>query len=175
MLQITDIYPLIRHNSCLRFSTIHHLCQVAIKLNLPAYEPEVKKIEDQLHIRCLVRKKWLLLTPEEWVRQHILHYLKSEQRIPLSRMALEYPITYNGKRLRADVLVFSDNGQPHLLVECKAPYIKLEDKVLLQIAVYNADLKVPNMLITNGMEHHWFRHNGKQFEKLKKDEHGGVD
>ena len=97
-----------------------------------------------------VRKKMVVLTPEEWVRQHILHYLFTEKKVPKSLMAVERGIELNGLQKRFDVLVFDNSGKPRMIVECKAPDEKLNEKVFEQIARYNLSLKVDYLWVTNG-------------------------
>lgn len=126
-----------------------------LKLNLPDYNPKLSKQNDQLFIKCLVRKKMIMLTPEEWVRQHFINFLLVEYNMPLNSIAVEYNLTYNGLSKRADILVFRQ-GKPQLLVECKAASIPLNENVLKQISAYQNSLRVPQLCITNGVEHFWF-------------------
>jgi hypothetical protein len=95
----------------------------------------------------------VVLTPEEWVRQHMIHYLIGEKNYPQSLLAVERGLELNGLRKRFDLLAFNKNGQPQLLVECKSPDVELSKAVFEQIAIYNAKFKVTLLLVTNGLQH----------------------
>lgn len=97
-----------------------------------------------------LRKKHVALTPEEQVRQHFISWLHTNRKYPLSLMASEYTIKVGNRSLRCDVVVFNRNLQPQIIVECKAPYVALDNQVLQQVAAYNSILKVPHLIITNG-------------------------
>lgn len=126
-----------------------------LKLNLPKFKPQLQKRDGKLLINCLVRNKFLVLTPEEWVRQHFVNYLLTEKKYALNSIAVEYLLTYNGLQKRADILVFKQ-GVPDLLVECKGSHIALNDEVIKQISAYQHSLQVPHLCLTNGLEHVWF-------------------
>lgn len=134
-----------------------------MELNLPPYQPPMQRKGEKLLIQCLVRKKWLVLTPEEWVRQHFLNYLFSKKGCSRSLTAVEYGLEYNGLKKRIDILVFDSTGQPSLMIECKAPHIPLNKEVLFQLSTYNAAFQVAKLCITNGMQHHWFEWSGNQY------------
>ncbi|MFY0672692.1 MAG: type I restriction enzyme HsdR N-terminal domain-containing protein [Bacteroidia bacterium] len=125
-------------------------------LNLPEYEPELRQENEKYFVKCLVRKKWLVLTPEEWVRQHFLNYLFTKKGYSRARTAVEHGLNYNGLKKRIDILCFDALGKPELMVECKAPEIKLDQKVITQIAIYNSKFMVSHLCITNGLQHYWF-------------------
>jgi hypothetical protein len=97
-----------------------------------------------------VRKKFVQITPEEWVRQHILHYLIHDKGFPKSLIAVERGIELNGLQKRFDVVVFANDGKPKMIIECKAPEEKLDEKVFAQIARYNLSLRVDFLWVTNG-------------------------
>ena len=97
------------------------------------------------------RKKWIVLTPEEWVRQHLLHYLTS-QGYPPTCMQVERMVTYNGINKRFDVLIRNRQGHPWLLIECKAPQVPITQAEVYQIAAYNNTLKAPYLCLTNGID-----------------------
>lgn len=97
-----------------------------------------------------VRRKFIQLTPEEWVRQHILHYLIHDKGFPKSLIAVERGIELNGLQKRFDVVVFDNDGKPKIIIECKAPEEKLDEKVFAQIARYNLSLRVDFLWVTNG-------------------------
>lgn len=97
-----------------------------------------------------VRRRWVMLTPEEWVRQHILHYLVEQKSYPKSLIAVERGIELNGLQKRCDVVVFNTHGKPVMIVECKAPEEVVNAKVYEQIANYNQKLRVDYLWVTNG-------------------------
>ena len=124
-----------------------------VTLNLPPYEYTLKRDGDKVYILDMLRKKYLLLTPEEWVRQHFVHYLINEQRYPKALMKIEGGLTFNSLSKRSDIVVYSREGSPWMLVECKAPDQKLRQATIEQAATYNHTLRAPFIVITNGMSH----------------------
>lgn len=122
-------------------------------LNLPMAELKLTKKEETVYVWCIIRKKALILTPEEWVRQHIIHFLIHQKEIPVGLIATEMGISVNDLTRRCDVVVFGNDGAPKLIVECKAPEINLTEKVFSQIAQYNFTLNVDNLMVTNGLNH----------------------
>lgn len=96
------------------------------------------------------RKKNVVLTPEEWVRQHFLHFLMDSKGYPFSRISVESSIDVFGKRKRADAIVYDNNLHPILIIECKAPTISIQQKTINQIGTYNIPMDVKNLIITNG-------------------------
>ena len=123
-------------------------------LNLPSYQFNLIVENKKTKIFDAIRKKFLVLTPEEWVRQHIIQFLIEEKGFPKSLIAVEQGLKLNGLQKRADILVYSKIGHPLFMVECKAPQIKIDQKVLDQIGRYNITFKLPYLLVTNGMEHY---------------------
>ena len=107
-----------------------------------------------------LRKKRVALTPEEHVRQFFISWLNKECGYPLALMASEYAITYNKQRFRCDIVCFNRALEPQVIVECKAPDVKLTSEVLDQIARYNMVLKVKHLIITNGHESYICKYNG---------------
>lgn len=122
-------------------------------LNLPVCDLQIQDEAGKLTVFDSLRKKFLVLTPEEWVRQHIIHYLISHKHYPRSLFALERGLKYNERQKRFDILVLDRGGSPFLLVECKAPEIKLSQKTAEQIAVYNKSIGARFLAISNGMQH----------------------
>lgn len=122
-------------------------------LNLPPAKLELSRKDEVLSVKCLVRKKKLVLTPEEWVRQHIVASLVHDFSIPLARIAVETNLSYNGRKKRADIVVYDAYGKPELLVECKAPEIMLSSETLFQIAQYNAVYGARSLIVSNGVNH----------------------
>jgi hypothetical protein len=122
-------------------------------LNLPTYSFKIKSSENKYFIFDIIRKKYLVLTPEEWVRQHIIHYLIAEKNYPISLIAVEKKLTINKLTKRTDILVFNAKGSPHIIVECKAPSIKITQEAFDQIARYNLKLEANYLIVTNGLTH----------------------
>jgi len=124
------------------------------KLNLPSLTPSLKKEEGKIWIFDIIRKKHIVLTPEEWVRQHFVHYMINELKYPKSLFRIEGSLTYNKLQKRSDILVRDREGKPWMLVECKSPSIKLTQKAFNQIAVYNMTIGAKFIAVTNGMVHY---------------------
>ena len=124
------------------------------ELNLPSYSFKLKQDKDKTYVFDAIRKKYVLLTPEEWVRQHIIQFVIQEKKYPASLVAVEIGLKYNQLQKRADVLVYNTSGKPLLLIECKAPEVKITQEVFHQIALYNMTYKVAYLLVTNGLEHY---------------------
>lgn len=120
------------------------------KLNLP--EADIKFKDDLIWDR--LRKKYVKCTPEERVRQYFIHYLIETLHFPSGLMVSEYNVRYNGLNKRCDIAVFDQNMQAQIIVECKAPHIKLTEDTLYQIAKYSHVLKAPVLILTNGLEHY---------------------
>ncbi len=123
------------------------------RLNLPTYSFNIKSLDKGEQIFDICRKKWVALTPEEWVRQHLLHYFTTELNYPAGLVAIELSIRINGLNRRCDMVVFNRRGTPVMIAECKAPEVKLEQKTFDQVARYNLGFQVPYLLISNGMKH----------------------
>ncbi|OAD46068.1 restriction endonuclease subunit R [Polaribacter atrinae] len=123
------------------------------ELNLPIYNFRLKSSENKTLIFDKLRKKYLVLTPEEWVRQHYVHFLINQKKYPLSLIALEKQLTINNRKKRTDILVFNKEGNHEIIVECKAPSIKITQATFDQIARYNLKLKANYLIVTNGLEH----------------------
>lgn len=98
----------------------------------------------------LIRKKWVVCTPEEFVRQQLIHYLTQQKNVPASSIGVERAISYNDMSKRFDLIVFS-KGSPHVLCECKSPMVALSEDTLHQISRYNVSIQAPHLLITNGL------------------------
>jgi hypothetical protein len=126
-----------------------------MQLNFPAYKFKLKSQENRNYVFDIIRKKYVMLTPEEWVRQHLLHYLIEEAGYPASLIAVERGLQMNGLQKRFDILVFDKQAKPLLLVECKAPDLLLTKDTFLQAAVYNSQFNCPHILITNGIAHYY--------------------
>jgi len=135
------------------YSSIHSKMD---KLNLPAYSFRItKSANGSLFIFDSFRKKQVLLTPEEWVRQNILRYLTEEKKFPASLISLEAGIQVYRKPGRYDALVYNRSGMPSVLIECKAPPVAIGQETFDQVAAYNRTVKAPYLLITNGIKHYF--------------------
>jgi hypothetical protein len=121
-----------------------------ININYPEPGFRIKKEQSKEFIFDALRKKWLLLTPEEWVRQNFVQYLIIEKKYPATIIAMEKEIQLGELKKRFDVVVYDSNHQPWMMIECKAAEIKLDDAVLQQILRYNISMPVPFIIITNG-------------------------
>ncbi len=124
-------------------------------LNLPTYPFKIKKVGEKYYIFDTIRKKDILLTPEEWVRQHFIRFLLQEKGYKASLLAVEKEIKVNNLKKRFDILVFNHKGEHEIIVECKAPQIKITQAVFDQIARYNLKLNAKYLVVTNGLEHYY--------------------
>jgi len=122
-------------------------------LNLPSYQFKVRQSGEHIQIFDSIRKKYVVLTPEEWVRQNFLQYLIVEKKYAASLIKIESGLKYNQLQKRMDVLVYDKQGIPHLIVECKAPDVKITQAAFDQIARYNMIFKVKYLVVTNGLQH----------------------
>ena len=127
------------------------------KLNFPVFSLHIKSRENKNFIFDLVRKKWLVLTPEEWVRQNCINYLINEKGYPLGLIQVEKKLKVNKLEKRYDIVVFNKEGAINLLVECKRTNIPITQKTFDQIAQYNFTLNSKNLMITNGLDHIYFK------------------
>lgn len=123
------------------------------ELNLPKYQFKIKEAGGKIQIFDAFRKKYVVLTPEEWVRQNFLNYLVTEKKYAASLIALEAGLKYNELLKRADILIYDKQGNPFLLVECKAPEVKISQDTFDQVARYNMTFKVTYLVVTNGLDH----------------------
>lgn len=125
------------------------------KLNFPVYSFRFKNSENKVSIFDEIRKKFILLTPEEWVRQHVIQFLLQEKKYPKSLINVEKLIKINDLNKRYDGVVFQPNGEIFLLIECKAPEVPISQHTFDQIARYNLVLKAKYLMVTNGMNHYF--------------------
>ncbi|HXH99032.1 MAG TPA: type I restriction enzyme HsdR N-terminal domain-containing protein [Sphingobacteriaceae bacterium] len=123
-------------------------------LNLPTYPFKIKEEAGSIFIFDEIRKKYLLLTPEEWVRQHVVQFLIHEKKYPKSLIKLEGGLKLNSLQKRTDILIFNPSGNKVVLVECKSPSIKITQHVFDQIARYNFVHRTPWLIVSNGMQHY---------------------
>jgi hypothetical protein len=132
------------------------------KLNFPDYAFRFKSSENKVAIFDEIRKKFIVLTPEEWVRQHVVKYLLEEKRFPKSYINVEKVLKINGLTKRYDVVVFQPDGSIYLLVECKAPEVAISQNTFDQIARYNMTLKAAYLMVTNGLNHYFCQIDNEQ-------------
>jgi hypothetical protein len=125
------------------------------KLNFPDYAFRFKNSENRVAIFDSIRKKFIILTPEEWVRQHVVRYLLEEKKYPISHINVEKIIKINGLTKRYDIVVFQPDGKIFLLIECKAPGVAISQSTFDQIARYNMTADAAYMMVTNGLNHYF--------------------
>jgi len=140
-----------------------------LKLNFPEAQFRFKSNENKTLIFDVIRKKFVVLTPEEWVRQHVLHFLLSEKEYPSSHINVEKQLRINNLTKRYDIVVFNADGSIYLIIECKAPQIAITQDTFDQIARYNLTLNATLLMVTNGMEHYYCKmdHNAEKYIFLK--------
>ncbi len=127
------------------------------ELNFPEYDIAVRQNGSFEEVFDIARRRWCINTPEEWVRQHTIHYLINEKNIPVSLVAVEMPVKINSMDRRCDIVVYSNTGKPKMIVECKAPAVKISQSVVNQAGEYNSSLKAPFLMVTNGLKHFVFQ------------------
>jgi len=125
------------------------------KLNFPDFQFRFKNSENKIYIFDEIRKKFFLLTPEEWVRQHVVHYFIDVKKYNKSHLSVEKIVKINGLNKRYDLVLHNNNGTIHILVECKEPNVKITQQTFDQIARYNGILKADYLMVTNGIDHYY--------------------
>lgn len=123
------------------------------QLNLPTYDLRLRRTGNRDMIFDVLRRKYVALTPEEWVRQHFVHFLIEHKGYPTALLANEIELRIGGKHLRADTLLYNKELRPHMLIEYKSPTIALTQKVFDQISAYNLLLHTDYLIVSNGMQH----------------------
>jgi hypothetical protein len=136
------------------------------KIEYPPYQPTIKKEEDKEIIFDPLRKRWVVLTPEEWVRQNFLQYIIHVKKYPASLIAVEKEISLGELKKRFDIVVYDKNSKPWMIIECKEMNVTLDKKVLDQVLRYNVILQVPYLIITNGSHCHAFLNENGQLTEL---------
>lgn len=124
------------------------------RLNLPQYEIKVIQRNGKPAILDVLRRKYVSLTPEEWVRQHFVHFLTDHKGYPAALLANEVELTCGEKRLRCDSILYNQQARPRMIIEYKAPEIAITQKVFDQITVYNMLLHVDYLIVSNGLNHY---------------------
>ena len=137
-----------------------------IRIEYPPYQPRIKKQADKEFIFDEVRKRWVVLTPEEWVRQNFLQYLVKVKKYPASLIAVEKQIQLNDLKKRFDIVVYDKEGKPWMVIECKAMEVPLNEAVMGQVLRYNISLQVQYLVYTNGSYCRAFAINNSRFEEL---------
>lgn len=125
------------------------------QLNFPKFNFRVKNTENHTQIFDIIRKKFVVLQPEEWVRQHVVHYLITNKKYPKSLINIEKQLTINGLRKRYDIIIFNSDGSIKLLVECKSPQVTIDKHTFDQIAIYNMKAQANYLMVTNGLTHYY--------------------
>ncbi|MRT91894.1 type I restriction enzyme HsdR N-terminal domain-containing protein [Ancylomarina sp. 16SWW S1-10-2] len=124
------------------------------KLNLPSYNFNIKLEEQRKLIFDSIRKKYVVLTPEEWVRQNFISYLVENKNYPKGLIAVEKKVDVNRMPQRSDIVLYNNKAIPVMIVECKASCVKISQDTFNQIARYNMKLQVPYLVVTNGLKHY---------------------
>jgi hypothetical protein len=123
-------------------------------LNLPTYSFKIKSEDNRKFIFDEIRRKYLLLTPEEWVRQNFIKYLVNEKKYPQQLISIEMEFKINTLIKRCDIVVFNKSGRPNLIVECKSPSVTIKQDIFDQISDYNRYFNVDYLIVTNGIKHY---------------------
>ncbi|WP_420573272.1 type I restriction enzyme HsdR N-terminal domain-containing protein [Kordia sp.] len=124
-------------------------------LNFPKYTFRFKNRENKIYIFDAIRKKFVVLTPEEWVRQHTVQFLIQEKNYPISLINVEKELIFNDLKRRYDIVIFNPNGSIFLVVECKRSKVMIKQDTFDQIARYNMVLKAQYLMVTNGLNHYY--------------------
>lgn len=127
------------------------------ELNLPPFDVKISSEGEKKRIFDVIRRRYVALTPEEWVRQHFVHFLAEEKGYPLSLMANEVQLKLNGMSRRCDTVVYDRTLTPRVIVEYKAPTVEITQKVFDQISRYNRVLRVDYLIVSNGLTHYCCR------------------
>ena len=125
------------------------------QLQFPTYSFRFKNSENKVAIFDEIRKKFIIVTPEEWVRQHVVQFLLQDKKYPKSHINVEKLLKINGLIKRYDVVVYKPDGNITILIECKAPDVKISQSTFDQIARYNMTLKAEYLMVTNGLNHYF--------------------
>ena len=140
------------------------------QLNLPTCDLKIKNEEGNQFVLDIIRKKYVVLTPEEWVRQHFIHLMVNHLKYPKSLLKIESGLSYFKSSKRSDINLMNSDGSLFLVVECKAPDVKINQKALNQISVYNKELQAQYVALTNGLHHFIWLYDKKkeQYQQLPK-------
>ena len=140
-----------------------------LPLNFPEYPLQTKEESGKVLVFDPVRTSWVALLPEEWVRQHVIFFLINDKQYPKGLLSIEKGFSFQGRTNRADVVAYDRTGNPALMVECKAPDVRIEQSVFDQIARYNQVIRARYLYVTNGLQHFSFRINWDrhQYERIE--------
>ena len=141
--------------------TISILANIMRKLNLPEYQLNTRIIGNKNEIFDSIRKRYVILTPEEWVRQNFIQFLINEKKYPPSLFAIEKGLKVNNMFRRTDIVLYNSEAKPQMIVECKAPEVNISQDTFDQAARYNISLNVEYLTITNGIQHYCCHVNAK--------------
>ena len=138
-------------------------------LNFPKYTFRFKNRENKIYIFDAIRKKFVVLTPEEWVRQHTVQFLMQEKKYPISLINVEKELIFNNLKKRYDIVIFNSDGSIFLVVECKRSAIAIKQNTFDQIARYNMVLEAQYLMVTNGLNHYYctMDYEAKQYHFLR--------
>ena len=139
----------------------------SVKLKFPAISARMKVDEGQKYIWDALRQKWLVLTPEEWVRQHVISWLIERKGVPALRILQEFPVNINGQHQRADIVVMDESAKPNILVECKAAGVVIDHEVVMQAIRYNAVVGARYILLTNGLTLYGYEYADGRYKGIK--------
>ena len=135
-------------------------------LNFKSYPFRIKRADQKLWIFDVIRRKYVVLQPEEWVRQHVLHFLIEEKGYPKSLISVEKMLMVNSLTKRYDIVVFSRRGVVLLAVECKAPNVPITQETFDQIGRYNLSLNSHYLMVTNGLSHYYCQMDYQQYQYI---------
>ena len=139
-------------------------------LNLPKAPLKLTKSDGKIYVWCILRKKRLVVTPEEWVRQHVIHYFVGHLGFPEERLVAEMGIKVNDMIRRCDLVAVDRTGTPKLIVECKATSVPVSEATLFQAGRYHKELKVDYLLLTNGLQHEFLAIDHQKGELQKRED-----
>lgn len=139
------------------------------ELNFPKFSFRIKNRENKPAIFDEIRKKFVILQPEEWVRQHCVKYLLNTKNYPKSLLNVEKELSVNSLKKRYDIVIYNPDGSLFLIVECKAPSININQETFDQIAIYNLSLNAEYLMVTNGINHYYCQmdYENKRYTFLK--------
>ena len=140
-----------------------------LELNLPQFDKKITKKDNKAFILDVIRRQYVALTPEEWVRQHFIHFLIGHKNYPQSLMANEVQLKLNAMSRRCDTVVYDRTLRPRVIIEYKAPTVNITQKVFDQICRYNIVLQVDYLIVSNGITHYCCKvdYNTRSYSFLK--------
>lgn len=136
------------------------------QLNLPSYSFSIKTIKDKPYIFDTQRRRYVSLTPEEWVRQHFIQFLIQDKNYPSAYLAIEKELKMNGMRKRCDAILYNERAEPIIIIEIKAAHVPITQATFDQVAVYNTSLQVVYLMVSNGLQHYCCKIDSKNAQYL---------